>query len=145
MNLVSSSRIDLLLVRSPRLAQGSAGGPCAGAGRCYPMASMPLAPLRLVLVLAAAAALGACRGEPLPPPDPKGKDLVEGAVVAAVTTAEKTPGIRTYKILHVDDYPDPVGYNLHLAAYDPKAATFEEAAAQRKRGGMTMVMKHLEV
>jgi hypothetical protein len=102
-------------------------------------------PTRLVLALAAATALGACRGEPLPAPDPRGKDLVEGAVVAAVTTGEKTAGVRTYKVLHVDDYPEPIGYNLHLVAYDPKAPTFDEAAAQRKRGGMTVVMKHFEV
>jgi hypothetical protein len=90
-------------------------------------------------------ALGCGGDAPIPPPDPKGKDLVEGVVVAAVTSAEATPGIRTYKVIHVDDYPEPVGFNLHMIAYDPKAPTFAEAARVRKKGGMKVVMGHLEV
>ncbi|APR74949.1 Hypothetical protein A7982_00295 [Minicystis rosea] len=88
--------------------------------------------------------LPACN-KPIPPPDPKGKDIVAGAVVAAVTTAEKEPGIRTYKVIHVDDYPEPVGHNYHLIAYDPKAKTFEEARELRWRGVMTVVLPHFEV
>ena len=71
--------------------------------------------------------------------------MVDGAVVAAVTHGETTPGIRIYKVLHVDDYPPPIGWELHLAAYEPKAATFEEAAAIRRRGRMKMVNDHFEV
>lgn len=99
-----------------------------------------------MLVLAAAGALlMGCGNKPIPPPDPRGKDIVEGAVVAAVTTAEKEPGIRTYKVVHVDDYPEPVGYQYHLIAYDPKAATFEEAREIRGQAPMKIVMPHLEV
>jgi hypothetical protein len=101
--------------------------------------------LRTTLAALLVALVVGCKAEPLPAPDPKGKDLVAGAVVAAATSAEATPGIRTYKILHVDDYPDPIGYNLHLAAYDPKAPTFEEARETRRRGGMTAVNVHFEV
>ena len=100
-------------------------------------------------VLATTAALllsgAGCAADPLPIPDAKGRDLVAGAVVAAATSAEATPGVRTYKILHVDDYPAPIGINLHLAAYDPKAPTFEQARETRRRGGMKTVHGHLEV
>ena len=98
-----------------------------------------------ILALTAASTLGTACNKPIPPPDPKGKDIVAGAVVAAVTTAEKEPGIRTYKVVHVDDYPEPVGYNYHLIAYDPKAKTFEEARELRERGVMTVVLPHFEV
>jgi hypothetical protein len=98
----------------------------------------------LLLATTSALAMG-CKSEPIPAADPKGKDLVAGAVVAATTSAETTPGIRVYKILHVDDYPDPIGFNLHLAAYDPKAPTFEDAREVRRRGGMKMVNAHFEV
>jgi hypothetical protein len=96
------------------------------------------------LALSTSLGLG-CKDKPLPAPDPDGKDLIAGAVVAAVTKAEATPGIRTYKILHVDDYPKPLGYSLHLAAYDPKADTFEAAVERRRLGGMTVVNGHFEV
>src|SRR6185312_3811304 len=95
-------------------------GPCARRPGCYRIAAMTPRTTLAALLLGLVAAVG-CKAEPLPAPDPRGKDLVAGAVVAAATSAETTPGIRTYKILHVDDYPDPIGYNLHLAAYDPKA------------------------
>jgi hypothetical protein len=96
--------------------------------------------------IAIATALSAgCKGDTIPPPDPKGKDIVAGAVVAAATSAEPTPGLRIYKVLHVDDYPEPIGYNYHLAAYDPKAKTFEEAREIRRRGKMKVVLGHLEV
>lgn len=98
-----------------------------------------------MLALAAACALGAGCTKPIPPPDPQGKDIVAGAVVAAVTKAEKEPGIRTYKVVHVDDYPQPIGFNYHLIAYDPKAPTFDDARDIRARGGMKVVMPHFEV
>lgn len=101
--------------------------------------------LRTTLTALLLALAVGCKAEPIPASDPKGKDLVAGAVVAAATSAEATPGIRTYKILHVDDYPDPIGFNLHLAAYDPKAPTFEDARETRRRGGMKTVNPHFEV
>lgn len=99
----------------------------------------------LAMVVVSAGALTSGCDNPIPPPDPQGKDMVVGAVVAAVTQGESTPGIRTYKVLHVDDYPEPIGWELHLAAYDPKASTFEEARATRRRGGMKVVLPHFEV
>jgi hypothetical protein len=97
-------------------------------------------PLLLVLALAATGC-----DKPIPAPDPDGKDIVAGAVVAAFTLSEKEPGVRTYKVVHVDDYPQPVGYNYHLIAYDPKAPTFEDARDLRGRGVLKVLMPHLEV
>lgn len=74
--------------------------------------------------------------------DPEGKDLVEGAIVAA---EEKVGGMRLYKIVHVDDFPDPIGWEYHLVAYDPKAPTFEEAAKIWATRSVKVAMPHLEV
>jgi hypothetical protein len=74
--------------------------------------------------------------------DPAGKDLVAGAVVAAV---ESSGGIRVYKVVQVNDLPEPFGPDLHMIAYNPKAATFEEAAKLRRKGGMSIAMDHLMV
>lgn len=74
-----------------------------------------------------------------------GKDLVEGAIVAVATTAEPAPGVRVYKVLQVHEYPPPFGCQLDLVAYDPKAPSFEEAAAARRRGKMTVAMAKVEV
>ena len=72
------------------------------------------------------AAVGCHRDAPVPAPsDPDGKDLVEGAVVAAV---ESSGGVRLYKIIHADDYPDPAGPEYHMIAYKPKGVTFQDAA-----------------
>lgn len=99
-----------------------------------------------MVALAALSLMGSsCKDDPIPPADPKGKDIVAGAVIAAVTTSEPTPGVRTYKVVHVDDYPEPIGYNYHLIAYDPKAKGFHEAREVRRRGGMTVVHPHVEV
>ena len=75
--------------------------------------------------------------------DPQGKDLVKGAVVAA---AESSGGIRLYKIVHVDDYPPPIGYELHMIAYDPKVQSYEEAAKLwKKKEGVSVVLDHVHV
>lgn len=74
--------------------------------------------------------------------DPAGKDLVAGAVVAAV---ESTGGVRLLKIIHVDDYPEPIGYELHFIGYDPKGKTFEEAAKIWQRRNLSVVNNHFEV
>ena len=71
-------------------------------------------------------AVGCHRDAPVPSSsDPTGKDLVEGAVVAAM---ESGGGVRLYKIVHADDYPDPAGPEYHMIAYDPKVVTFQDAA-----------------
>lgn len=103
------------------------------------------------IALAAAVCAGllslapACkRGAPPVPEssDPDGKDLVVGAVVAA---AERSGGIRLYKIVDVEDLPEPLGPDLHMIAYDPKAQTFQEAAELRQKGGLTVAKDHITV
>jgi len=104
------------------------------------------------IALAAALLVGglllapACDEPPPPVPassDPQGKDLVKGAVVAA---AESSGGIRLYKIVHVDDYPPPIGTELHMIAYDPKVDTFQDAALLWKRKqGLKIIVDHVHV
>ncbi len=74
--------------------------------------------------------------------DPAGKDIVEGAVIAA---QESVGGVRLYKVTHVDDYPDPIGYEYHMIAYDPKCDSFEMAAKTWKNHGATPMFDHLVV
>ncbi|KYF90686.1 hypothetical protein [Sorangium sp. So ce394] len=102
------------------------------------------------IALAAAVCAGiltlapACdRAPPVPETsDPTGKDLVVGAVVAAT---EKSGGIRIYKIVEVEDLPEPFGRDLHMIAYDPKVQTFQEAAELRRKGKLTVVKDHMMV
>jgi hypothetical protein len=74
--------------------------------------------------------------------DPKGADLVDGAVLAATETAG---GIRLLKIVHVDDYPLPLDYEFHMIAYDPKAQTWEEAARMWKDKSVKVIVPHFSV
>jgi hypothetical protein len=74
--------------------------------------------------------------------DPAGKDLVEGAVVAA---REGTGGIRLYKITHVDEMPEPLGHEYHMIAYDPKSDSFEQAAKTWKKHETKVIFEHLVV
>lgn len=101
--------------------------------------------LLLAALLMAGGAVSCDSQAPVPAAsDPQGKDLVEGAVVAAV---ESSGGVRLYKIIHVDDYPDPIGYHLHMIAYDPKPATFQEAANvwRFKRDTLTVALDWMNV
>jgi hypothetical protein len=101
---------------------------------------------RLLLVAALLAGAASCDSNaPVPAAShPQGKDLVKGAVVAAV---ESSGGVRLYKIIHVDDYPDPIGYQLHMIAYDPKPATFQDAANvwRFKRNTLTVALDWMNV
>jgi hypothetical protein len=74
--------------------------------------------------------------------DPQGKDLVEGAIV---TAEESMGGYRLYKILHVNDMPEPFGIEYHLMAYDPKADTIEESARIFRQGKVHVALDHFEV
>ncbi len=100
-----------------------------------------------LLTALASLALPSCDGTPTIPAssDPTGKDLVEGAVVAMVSDADGTPGYRIYKVLHVDDYPQPVGTNLHLEVFDPKMPGYPELARARKRGQLSVLLPHFEI
>lgn len=104
----------------------------------------PFALLALCISLTGAA-VGCHRDAPVPASsDPEGKDLVEGAVVAAV---ESSGGVRLYKIIHADDYPDPAGPEYHMIAYKPKGATFQDAANLWKfqRQNVTIELDHILV
>jgi hypothetical protein len=106
--------------------------------------------MRLFALLAlcvglSATAVGCHRDAPVPTSsDPTGKDLVEGAVVAAV---EASGGVRLYKIVHADDYPDPAGPEYHMIAYDPKVVSFQDAANlwKFKRGEVKVTLNHILV
>lgn len=74
--------------------------------------------------------------------DPAGKDLVEGAVVAA---KEGAGGIRLYKVTHVEELLAPLGREYHMIAYDPKADTFEQAAKTWQKHEAKIVFEHLVV
>jgi hypothetical protein len=74
--------------------------------------------------------------------DPAGKDLVEGAVVAA---REEQGGIRLYKVTHVEEMPEPLGHEYHMIAYDPKTETFEQAAKTWQKRETKVVFEHLVV
>ena len=74
--------------------------------------------------------------------DPAGKDLVEGAVVAA---REGTGGIRLYKVTHVEELLASLGHEYHMIAYDPKADTFEQAAKTWKKHEARVMYDHLVV
>lgn len=106
--------------------------------------------LALALLVLSSVSLSACqRDEPTGPAipassDPQGNDLVEGAVVVA---DEYGGGYRVLKMVHVDDYPLPLGHEYHLIAFDPKVATFEEGAKvwseSKAKGGLAVKMGHV--
>jgi len=74
--------------------------------------------------------------------DPKGADLVEGAVVAAT---EASGGVRLNKIVFVDDFPLPLDYEFHMIAYDPKAQTWDEASRLWKDKKVNVIVPHFVV
>jgi hypothetical protein len=107
---------------------------------------MRILALVAALLLGGLSLLPAC-DEPIPPvpasSDPEGKDIVKGAVVAA---AESSGGIRLYKIVHVDDYPKPIGWELHMIAYDPKVSSFQDSAILwQKKTGLKVAMDYINV
>ena len=105
---------------------------------------------RLLVLAALALAPAACGRNGGPPPaassDPEGKDLVEGAVVAAV---EKTGGVRILKVVEVVYFPPPVGDELVMTAYDEMARDFQHAsdlwATRRPSKQMTVALTKVRV
>jgi hypothetical protein len=107
---------------------------------------MRVRPSALLLSLVALLGPASGCGDDLPPipasHDPKGEDLVVGAVVAATETSG---GIRLNKIIFVDDYPPPLDYEFHMIAYEPKAQTWEEAQRMWKNKQVEIIVKHFTV
>lgn len=98
----------------------------------------------LVALTALASGLSACKEPPLPMPAPDGKDIVAGAVLAAT---ESSGGIRLYKVVHVDDFPQPIGFEYHLIAFEPKAADWESVRPlwRQKKQKLTVFKDHVLV
>jgi hypothetical protein len=104
---------------------------------------------RALVLLAVIALANGCKGDgasdipPVPTShDPKGEDLVQGAVVAATETSG---GIRLNKIVYVDDYPLPLDYEFHMIAYDPKGQTWEETSRMWKEKKVNVIVPHFVV
>ncbi len=74
--------------------------------------------------------------------DPNGKDLVEGAIVVAT---EKSGGVRIYKIRKIRYFPDPIGEELVMVAYNEKGNDFHHAAALYHQGGLTIALTRVAV
>jgi hypothetical protein len=82
-------------------------------------------------------------GPPVPASsDPTGKDLVVGAVVAAV---EKGGGVRLYKVTEVIYFPPPMTDELVMIAYNEKGNDFRHAAALWRKGGLTVALNKVRV
>jgi hypothetical protein len=96
-----------------------------------------------------ASGCGGCRtdgkgtGPPVPASsDPEGKDLVEGAIVAA---EEKTGGVRLYKIKEVKYFPPPMSDELVMLAFNEKANDFKHAADLWRRRKFTIAVANARV
>jgi hypothetical protein len=79
---------------------------------------------------------------PVASSDPQGKDLVPGAIVAAT---EKSGGIRLYKVVESNWFPDPMGEELVMIAYDEKAETFDQARVLWTERDLTVVVPIVRV
>jgi hypothetical protein len=82
-------------------------------------------------------------GPPVPASsDPEGKDLVPGAVVAAV---EKTGGVRLYKIIDSVYFPPPMSDELVMIAYHEKGDDFRQAASLWSGGKLNVALSQVRV
>lgn len=103
---------------------------------------------RAVLVAWGLVGATSCKdGEPVGPPvlassDPEGKDLVPGAVVAAV---EKSGGVRLYKIVESLYFPPPMSDELVMLAFHEKGNDFKEAARLWGGGKLTVALSQVRV
>lgn len=104
--------------------------------------------VHFILLLCAITALG-CRtdgkgsGPPIPASsDPEGKDLVEGAIVAA---HEKSGGVRLYKVKEVKYFPPPMSDELVLIAFNEKGNDFKHAADLWRRRRLTVAVANARV
>jgi len=74
--------------------------------------------------------------------DPEGKDIVPGAIVAA---EEKPSGIRLYKVLEVNWFPDPIGDELVMIAYSEKGDTYEQCRELWIKHNLTITLPKARV
>jgi hypothetical protein len=85
---------------------------------------------------------GSSASPPAGSADPQDKELVPGAIVAAT---EKAGGIRIYKLVEVNWFPDPMGEELVMIAYEEKADTFEQARTLWTERELTVVLPKVRV
>jgi hypothetical protein len=105
--------------------------------------------LLLGLSLLASSLLAGCRtdgkgtGPPVPASsDPEGKDIVEGAIVAA---HEKSGGVRLYKVKEVKYFPPPMSDELVMVAFNEKANDFKHASDLWRRRKFTVAVANARV
>lgn len=101
----------------------------------------------IVLLLAGLASVGCKSEEHSAPPvpassDPEGKDLVEGAVVAAF---EKGGGVRLYKIKEKQWFPPPLSEELVMIAFREKGRDFAHAAGIFEQRDLTVALPNVRV
>ncbi len=101
----------------------------------------------LLIVLLGAPACrtdGKGQGPPIPASsDPKGKDLILGAIVAAWET--KANHVRLYKIVKIKYFPPPMGDELEFVAYNETGKDFQHAADLYRKGGLTVALAPVRV
>lgn len=105
------------------------------------------APALLALLLGGLSLAVGCKSESSGPPvpassDPEGKDLVEGAIVAA---HEKGGGVRLYKIKETKFFPPPLSEELVMLAFQEKGSDFEHAARLFAQRDLTVAVPNVRV
>jgi hypothetical protein len=73
---------------------------------------------------------------------PEGKDIVEGAIVAAY---EKNGGVRLYKVKEVRYFPPPMSDELVMLAFNETANDFKHASALWRRRKFTIAVANARV
>ena len=107
----------------------------------------------LVLAAALATAVTGCKSEvgegpPVPASsDHEGKDLVAGAIVAAVEKggAVQNEGVRLYKVVDAVYFPPPMSDELVMIAFKETGLDFRAAATLWARGKLTVGLPQVRV
>lgn len=87
---------------------------------------------------------GAGSGPPIPASsDPKGDDLVPGAIIVAVDESRKL--VRIYKLVSVEYFPPPVGDELMLIAYNEMGKDFRHASDLWRQRKLTVALSKIRV
>jgi len=108
----------------------------------------PLAALTLSPVLFLMPALAGCgNSSPATPCHPASSDP-QGKTWSRAQSSPRRRGAaanRLYKIVHVDDYPDPIGYEYHFIVYSRRPTSLVEAAKFWRQGTVHVELDHIEV